>query len=65
MEVLRQCAHQSLKRAVRLYEQEPGEPGDSSRLGLHAQPQEWWVKMAWIADSPRSDGSFEQVSENR
>ena len=32
-----------LARAVRLYEQEPGEPFDSSRLGLYVRRWVSWV----------------------
>ncbi len=30
-------------RAIRLYEQEPGEPLDSSRLALYVQRWVWWA----------------------
>jgi len=40
-----------LARAIRLYEKEPGEPFDSSRLGVYVQR---WV--GWVNAGIREDG---------
>ena len=41
--VAKKTVENFLARAIRLYEQEPGEPFDSSRLGVYVQRWVGWV----------------------
>lgn len=44
LNISKKTVERFMERIVRLYEQEPGEPCDSSRLGLYVKR---WLRWAW------------------